>query len=206
MHTTTDRLRQQEAEYRATDKATYKMTKEGIQVAEWNRKVGSNASASVSKPNLRTGNAAANSFSTSRISSDDQPLPNGVRGPTVSEVSDRHRGDMVDPDTLLAMQDHGVKDSHTARLKQILEDTALRSVFREFLRSNFCEENLNFWLEVQEFKKKFTTTSSAVATPSTGKSMKSTGLAAMEKHQQDLINQAFVIYNSRYRRASPFQI
>ena len=120
-----------------------------------------------------------------------------IRNPTISEVSDRHRGDIVDVDTLIALNDHTIKDSHTAKLKQILDDTALRSVFREFLRANFCEENLNFWLEVQEFKRKFTTTSSAVATPA-GKGAQATGHAAMERHQQDLINQAFVIYNSAF--------
>lgn len=90
------------------------------------------------------------------------------------------------------------KDSHAARLKQILDEPALRSLFREFLRANFCEENLSFWLDVQDFKRRFNTTSSAVAvsTPTGGKQGRDTGHAAMEKHQQDLIAMAFVIYNS----------
>lgn len=159
-------------------------------MAEWNRKVGSNTAMSASRPNLRPHDSG-----TTRSSfSDDGTM--GIRNPTVSEVADCHRGEYLDPDTLMALNDHGIKDSHTARLKQILDDTALRSVFREFLRSNFCEENLNFWLEVQEFKRKFTTTSSAVAAPASGKGAKSSGPSAMERHQQDLINQAFVIYNS----------
>jgi hypothetical protein len=91
-----------------------------------------------------------------------------------------------------------LKDSHTARLKQILEEPALRSLFREFLRANFCEENLSFWLDVQDFKRRFNTTSSAVATPGIGaKGTRTHGHAAMEKHQQDLIAMAFVIYNSK---------
>ena len=89
-----------------------------------------------------------------------------------------------------------VKDSHAARLKQVLEEPALRSLFREFLRSNFCEENLSFWLDVQDFKRRFNTTSSAVATPTSAKGRQN-GMAAMEKHQQDLIAMAFVIYNSQ---------
>lgn len=37
---------------------------------------------------------------------------------------------------------NALKESHTTKLTQILEEPALRSLFREFLRSNFCEENL----------------------------------------------------------------
>lgn len=90
------------------------------------------------------------------------------------------------------------KESNTDRLKYILDDPALRSLFREFLKGNFCEENLSFWLEVEDFKRKFNITSSAVAaTPAPGsKSSRSTpGQAAMEKHHESLINTAFFIYN-----------
>jgi hypothetical protein len=87
-------------------------------------------------------------------------------------------------------------------LKQILDEPALRSLFREFLRTNFCEENLSFWLDVQDFKRRFGTTSSAVAAPVAGGNKGSKGNAqghaAMEKHQGDLIAMAFVIYNSKY--------
>ncbi|KAI8099197.1 uncharacterized protein BX664DRAFT_320632 [Halteromyces radiatus] len=33
------------------------------------------------------------------------------------------------------------------RLQPILEDPLLRMYFREFLKQNFCEENLNFWVD-----------------------------------------------------------
>lgn len=91
----------------------------------------------------------------------------------------------------------GPKESNTDRLKYILDEPALRSLFREFLRGNFCEENLSFWLEVQDFKRKFNITSSAMAAnarPPTGKA--TPGQAAMEKHHESLIQMAFVIYNT----------
>ncbi|KAJ7265846.1 regulator of G protein signaling domain-containing protein [Mycena haematopus] len=89
------------------------------------------------------------------------------------------------------------KESNTDRLKYILDDPALRSLFREFLKGNFCEENLSFWLEVEDFKRKFNITSSAVAaTPAPGKQSRGTpGQVAMEKHHESLINTAFFIYN-----------
>jgi hypothetical protein len=92
--------------------------------------------------------------------------------------------------------DHA-KDSHTGRLKMILDEPAVRSLFREYLRANFCEENLSFWLDVQDFKRKFGTTSSAQAALQPGaKKERGTGVQAMERHQADLIAMAFVIYNS----------
>lgn len=90
------------------------------------------------------------------------------------------------------------KESNTDRLKYILNEPAVRSLFRDFLRTNFCEENLSFWLEVEDFKRKFQTTSSARGggenRNGTGKS--TPGQAAMEKHHEGLIQIAFVIYNT----------
>ena len=91
--------------------------------------------------------------------------------------------------------DH-TKDSHTGRLKMILDEPAVRSLFRECLRANFCEENLSFWLDVQDFKRKFGTTSSAQAAIQSNAKNRGTGVQAMERHQADLIAMAFVIYNS----------
>jgi hypothetical protein len=88
------------------------------------------------------------------------------------------------------------KESNTDRLRYILEDPGLRSLFREFLRSNFCEENLAFWIDVQDFKKKFGVTSSAMAVTPVRQGRNTPGQAAMEKHHESLINTAFVIYNT----------
>ncbi|KAK8080453.1 developmental regulator flba protein [Apiospora hydei] len=43
------------------------------------------------------------------------------------------------------------RDSNTQRLDKILSDAALRLLFRENLRETHCEENLSFYLEVDEF-------------------------------------------------------
>ncbi|KAL9939728.1 hypothetical protein V8E36_001545 [Tilletia maclaganii] len=178
------------------------------------------------------------------------------------------------------------RDSNTNRLKQILEEPALRTLFREFLKNNFCEENLSFWLDVQDFKRRFHTTSSAVAVRATsdrflhhdggggggdersqkrerldkdalsshsgssqgnvggssggvasglssvvrrlgnkalgpspggggggtglngpsGGSSQQHGLNAMEKHQQDLITMALIIYNTYLAPSSPCEL
>ncbi|WWC61663.1 uncharacterized protein I303_104248 [Kwoniella dejecticola CBS 10117] len=195
----------QEAEFRATEKAVYKFTKEGIQVAKWfdqSNKPHSNPIASGSKPNLHAHDSSTSLNNSNKgRSSSQQPSAQLQRR---NSMSDRLRADF-DISGVPGGDNH-VKDSHTARLKQILEEPALRSLFREFLRVNFCEENLSFWLDVQDFKRRFTTTSSAIATPGSGKNSKTTGHAAMEKHQQDLIAMAFVIYNTYLAPASPCEL
>ncbi|OXC64077.1 hypothetical protein AYX13_06387 [Cryptococcus neoformans] len=186
----------QEAEFRVTERAIYKITKEGIAVAKWNEPI-TNHVAGTSKTNLCV-----------EITPGNKTRPSHEASPSVSvqrrtSLSDRFRGDF-DISGVPGGDNH-IKDSHTARLKQILEEPALRSLFREFLRSNFCEENLSFWLDVQDFKRRFQTTSSAVAAPGS-KQAKLSGHAAMEKHQQDLIAMAFVIYNTYLAPASPCEL
>ncbi|KAL8931983.1 MAG: hypothetical protein Q9211_006605 [Gyalolechia sp. 1 TL-2023] len=43
------------------------------------------------------------------------------------------------------------RDSNNNRLQAIVNDAALRLLFREFLRDTHCEENLSFYLEVRDF-------------------------------------------------------
>jgi hypothetical protein len=147
-----------------------------MQVARWIEKPAAAQSSNISKPNLHA----------------QSETPAQLRKPMTEDASFSSVPTMDEKNHNL---DHA-KDSHTGRLKMILDEPAVRSLFREYLRANFCEENLSFWLDVQDFKRKFGTTSSAVALP-TGKN-RGTGVQAMERHQQDLIAMAFVIYNSEF--------
>ena len=49
----------------------------------------------------------------------------------------------------------GPRDSNNNRLMIIVNDAALRLLFREYLRDTHCEENLSFFLEVREFTKTY---------------------------------------------------
>lgn len=64
----------------------------------------------------------------------------------------------------------GGQHSSTTRLRAILEDIRLRAYFRDFLKNNYCEENLGFWLDVQDFRRRFATTSSASSSTLPGSS------------------------------------
>jgi GTPase-activating protein SST2 len=63
--------------------------------------------------------------------------------PSISSEDSRDR-DIKDKKTM-------PKDSNMSRLQIILQDAALRLLFKEFLRSALCEENLHFYVEVDEF-------------------------------------------------------
>lgn len=43
------------------------------------------------------------------------------------------------------------KDTNCNRLNAILSDAALRMLFKEHLKVSLCEENLNFYLDAQDF-------------------------------------------------------
>ena len=47
------------------------------------------------------------------------------------------------------------RDSNTNRMGVIVNDAALRLLFREFLRDTHCEENLAFYLEVTDFTRAY---------------------------------------------------
>ncbi|KAL8798621.1 MAG: hypothetical protein Q9182_006515 [Xanthomendoza sp. 2 TL-2023] len=49
----------------------------------------------------------------------------------------------------------GPRDSNNHRLQAIVNDAALRLLFREFLRDTHCEENLSFYLDVRDFTKSY---------------------------------------------------
>ncbi|KAJ7047775.1 regulator of G protein signaling domain-containing protein [Mycena alexandri] len=174
----------QHGEFRCTAKAIYKVTDEGRRVAHWDG----------ARNNLHDSPNTSSANLTTARSSVDEP-DNGNKKPTDAKI---HRRISI-AEKLNYEAHKGSKESNTDRLKYILEDPALRSLFREFLKGNFCEENLSFWLEVEDFKRKFSITSSAIAVPSAnGKPSRdkaTPGQAAMEKHHESLINTAFFIYN-----------
>ncbi|KAF8897172.1 regulator of G protein signaling domain-containing protein [Infundibulicybe gibba] len=185
----------QHGEFRCTAKAIYKITDEGRRLAHWDgsRPLGAVDSPNGSSANLTSGGRSSVDGSMSESGSE-TPKKQGSEGKIHRRISMAEKLNA----NYEAAEKKGNKESNTGRLRYILEEPALRSLFREFLRGNFCEENLSFWLDVQDFKRKFNITSSAMAVnPSPRQGVKNTpGQAAMEKHHESLINTAFVIYNT----------
>ncbi|KAJ9637075.1 hypothetical protein H2204_004999 [Knufia peltigerae] len=85
-----------------------------------------------------------------------QPTKHAVY--TVTERGQRVCGWIARPPSVESEDSRDVKekgrmtrDSNVGRLNVILQDAALRLLFREFLRQSLCEENLGFYLDVTEF-------------------------------------------------------
>ena len=187
---TSSSLLQQQGEFRCTAKAIYKITDEGRRLAHWDLARTHNSQDS---PNASSIHLASN-----RPSGDDSELSGSERKKVIDSNAKIHRrislAERLNANYDLAER-KAAKESNTDRLRYILGEPGLRSLFREFLRGNFSEENLSFWIDVQDFKQKFNITSSAMAaTPA--RSRHTPGQVAMERHHESLINTAFDIYNT----------
>lgn len=66
-------------------------------------------------------------------------------------MSGSSRGRSSESDHSTSSRNAIARDSNTQRLDKILNDPALRLLFRENLRETHCEENLSFYLDVGEF-------------------------------------------------------
>lgn len=233
-----------EGEYRASEKATYCVTKLGQDVARWHvppaSAAGTGASGSKAQSQVTlssmsqspdpAGGAAGGSGAQGSGSRPlnvaeflaEKPTPAAAAAAAAAAGAGAGAGT---PEPHPPKQITMSKDSHTARLKQILQEPALRSLFREYLRSNFCEENLSFWLDVEDFKRRFNKSSSAAAAaastaasaaasangspqPGSGSSQQPQhpSHGAMEKHENDLILLTFVIYNTYLIPAAPSEL
>lgn len=239
----------QEASFRCTPKAVYQITDEGKRAARWPLSVinGTPMPDGQQDPILAKKEAAARIAEATRGSSESggevtygpgaPPMPATITSTTDAKI--QHRASMAERLRAEYQNSGGARDgnrdaakdrkSNTDRLKNILEEPALRHLFREFLRGNFSEENLSFWLDVQDFKRRFHTTSSAIANntatrtsdagngpnggrPSNGGKLnpngtpQTPGQAAMEKHHQSLVGMTFVIYNTYLAQGSACEL
>jgi GTPase-activating protein SST2 len=89
------------------------------------------------------------------------------------------------------------RDSNTQRLDKILNDAALRLLFRENLRETHCEENLSFYLDVDEFVR-----SCRGAIKSAQKNPNSTSMDGI----REIMAQAYGIYNAFLAPGSPCEL
>jgi hypothetical protein len=181
---------QQQGEFRCTAKAIYKITDEGRRLAHWDFARGQGSQES---PNTSSTHLASN-----RPSGDNSEHM-GSEHKKVNDANAKIHRRISQTEKLNANFDPAerklAKESNTDRLRYILGEPGLRSLFREFLRGNFSEENLSFWIDVQDFKQKFNITSSAMAATPV-RNRHTPGQVAMERHHESLINTAFDIYNT----------
>jgi len=90
------------------------------------------------------------------------------------------------------------RDSNTQRLDKILNDPALRLLFRENLRETHCEENLSFYIDVDEFVRQ--------CRQATKVAQKSPGNIASLDGIKEIMAQAYGIYNAFLAPGSPCEL
>jgi GTPase-activating protein SST2 len=188
-------LLQQTGEFRCTAKAIYRITDEGIRTARWDT---IRTASSRDSPNSSTANLSTAERTSIEVEGTPKPLSS-------SDAKIHRRISLAEKLNATYIEDipadKRTKESNTERLKFIIENPTLCQLFRDHLRDNFCEENLAFWLEVQDFKRKFNITSTASSTAfqrplpeRTGGKAHTPGQQAMEQHHEALIQQAYEIY------------
>ncbi|CAO2658754.1 Nn.00g064770.m01.CDS01 [Neocucurbitaria sp. VM-36] len=76
--------------------------------------------------------------------------PHGERvaGWTLEEAS-------IGGDVVIKSRDGVTRDSNSNRTNVIIRNPSWRLLYREFLKETMCEENLSFYLEVQEFNRQY---------------------------------------------------
>ncbi|KAI0595075.1 regulator of G protein signaling domain-containing protein [Biscogniauxia sp. FL1348] len=89
------------------------------------------------------------------------------------------------------------RDSNTQRLDKILNDAALRLLFRENLRETHCEENLSFYQDVDEFVR-----GCRAAIKVAQKNPNSTSMDGIK----EIMAQAYGIYNAFLAPGSPCEL
>lgn len=89
------------------------------------------------------------------------------------------------------------RDSNTQRLDKILQDPALRLLFRENLRDTHCEENLSFYQDVDEFVR-----SCKAAIRHAQKNPTTTSMDSVK----EIMAQAYGIYNAFLAPGSPCEL
>jgi hypothetical protein len=91
------------------------------------------------------------------------------------------------------------RDSNTQRLDKILNDAALRLLFRENLRETHCEENLSFYIDVDEFVRGCRRAIRAVQKTSPSNAASMDGI-------KEIMAQAYGIYNAFLAPGSPCEL
>ncbi|KAI6033939.1 regulator of G protein signaling domain-containing protein [Pisolithus microcarpus] len=187
-------------EFRCTAKAIYKITEEGKRIARWDESTPSPVS---STTNLHGDRASLDSAAV------DTGSKSGVEAAVSAADAKIHRRISM-AEKLHASYEAGEKKgnvkSNMDRLNYILEEPSYRGLFRDFLKANFCEENLAFWLDVEDLKRKFNTTSTAQATAPARGGKSTPGQVAMERHHEALIQTALQIYHKYLEPSSPHEL
>lgn len=129
--------------FQTSKTSIYTLTPKGRRIAGWDTSSSADGSSKISSavPSSSIDRTMRRMGSQSTSSSSHKPQAvNSTENDALRRVAESTNG-------------VSTKETNTNRLDLILADPALRSQFREFLRENYCEENLSFYIDVVEFER-----------------------------------------------------
>jgi hypothetical protein len=127
------------------------------------------------------------------------------KGKDVINMTSRERTSESGENSTSAAARAGVsRDSNTQKLDKILNDAALRLLFRENLRDTHCEENLSFYLDVDEFLRSCKQAIKANSSPRNPKN-NSTPANNLDSVKETMAS-AYGIYNAFLAPGSPCEL
>ncbi|KAH6716929.1 regulator of G protein-like protein [Leptodontidium sp. MPI-SDFR-AT-0119] len=134
-----------------------------------------------------------------------QPTKHGIyqmtqKGKDVVNMTSRERTSESGEGSSTAARAGVSRDSNTQKLDKILNDASLRLLFRENLRDTHCEENLSFYLDVDEFLK-----SCKVAIKSNSPSRSNSAGGNLDSVKETMAS-AYGIYNAFLAPGSPCEL
>jgi hypothetical protein len=124
------------------------------------------------------------------------------KGKDVVNMTSRERTSESEGSSSVAQRAGISRDSNTQKLDKILNDAALRLLFRENLRDTHCEENLSFYLDVDEFLKACKVAIKANSPSRSGKSPSAQSLDSVK----ETMASAYGIYNAFLAPGSPGEL
>ncbi|KAH7314056.1 regulator of G protein-like protein [Rhexocercosporidium sp. MPI-PUGE-AT-0058] len=134
-----------------------------------------------------------------------QPTKHGIyqmtqKGKDVVNMTSRERTSESGEGSSTAARAGVSRDSNTQKLDKILNDASLRLLFRENLRDTHCEENLSFYIDVDEFLK-----SCKVAIKSNSPSRSNSTGGNLDSVKETMAS-AYGIYNAFLAPGSPCEL
>lgn len=124
------------------------------------------------------------------------------KGKDVVSMTSRERTSESGEPSATAARAGVSRDSNTQKLDKILNDPALRLLFRENLRDTHCEENLSFYLDVDEFLK---SCKSAIKANSPSRNQKGAPPGNLDAVKETMAS-AYGIYNAFLAPGSPCEL
>ncbi|KAH8929111.1 regulator of G protein signaling superfamily [Atractiella rhizophila] len=202
-------------DYRYGPKICYRMTEEGRKLTAWEPPHGTGAAIllrkvrDTEKVSSDGSNGHDDDASSTKSGIEKRINPSTAVLGSNASVADLFRLDLDETSNSAAWNKDG--SSSYTRLQAILGDHQLKLLFRDYLKAGFCDENLSFWLDVNEFRQKFRTTSSAISTNPVARKRgnekaQSAVSNAMELHSQSIVASALMIYNTYLAPFSPSEL